>query len=114
MDDQTAVELLKAIREHSDLELSSIRDAGQYGADTGFSGFTYTADGADFYRANDHLIDGMLQEAADDFGHKSVAELVASFVRSDMTDTRDGHDCLLAWYALEEAGRWLNDRREER
>jgi hypothetical protein len=110
--EERMVTLTRAIRDHAELELDSIRDAGTHGADSGFAGFTYTADGADFYRANSELIDEMLQEAADDFGHKNVAELVATFTRADMTDTRDGHDCLLAWYALEEAGRFWNDRKE--
>lgn len=114
MDDTQAVELLRAIRKHSDLELSAIRDAGNFGADGGFGGFTYTTDGAEFYRANSATIDEMLQQDADDFGMPNVAALVASFTRADMADTDDGRACLLAWYALECAGRWLNDRRDER
>jgi len=114
MGDNEYVELLRAIREHSEMELGQISEAGEHGADAGWPGFTYTTDGADFYRANRDTIDGMLQEAADDFGHKDVAELVASFTRSDMADTDDGRACLLAWYALEEVGRRLNDRRYER
>jgi hypothetical protein len=31
-----------------------------------------------------------------------------------MTDTIDGYKCLIAWYALELAGRWLNDRQDAR
>lgn len=114
MDDSQYVELLRAIREHSDLELSTIRDAGTYGADAGFGGFTYTTDGAEFYRANRDTIDAMLQEDADEFGMADVAALVASFKRSDMADTDDGRACLLAWYALEEVGRRLADREYER
>lgn len=114
MTDEQALELVRAIREHSGLELSSIRDAGTYGADSGFAGFTYTVDGAEFYRANDRLIDELLADDAEEFGFDSVPAFVASFQRSDMAETRDGHDCLLAWYALETAGRWLNDRRDAR
>ena len=114
MDDQTAIVLIRAIREHSGLELAAIRDAGTYGADTGFGGFTYTTDGAEFTDNNSALIDGLLQDDADEFGHKSVAEFVATFNRADMADTIDGYKCLLSWYALEAAGRWLNDRHESR
>jgi hypothetical protein len=110
--DERMVALTRAIREHSDLELDSIRDAGTHGADSGFGGFTYTTDGAEFYRANAELVDEMLQETADEMGHANVAELIATFGRADMSDTRDGHDCLLAWYALEECGRFWNDRKE--
>jgi hypothetical protein len=114
MTDEQAIQLVRAIRDHSGLELSQIREAGEHGADAGWSGFTYTSDGADFYRANADLVDELLQADADDFGHANVGEFVATFARADMTDTRDGHDCLLAWYALESAGRWLVDRDEAR
>jgi hypothetical protein len=114
MTDEQAVCLLRAIREHSSLELSSIRDAGTYGADSGFGGFTYTSDGADFTAGNRELIWSLLQEDADDFGADSVLTFVADFTRSDMADSPLGFDCLLAWYALEKAGHWLNDRREAR
>jgi hypothetical protein len=114
MDDRQAVELLQAIRAHSDLELASIRDAGTYGADSGFGGFTYTSDGADFTDANSRLLDELLQEDAESFGHDSVAAFVATFNRADMADTLDGYKCLIAWYALESAGHWLNDRRDSR
>jgi hypothetical protein len=114
MDDDQAVQLLRAIREHSGLELASIRDAGNHGADAGFGGFTYTTDAAEFTDANEQLLDALLQEDAEQFGHKNVAEFVGTFGRADMTDTLDGYKCLIAWYALEAAGHWLNDRRENR
>lgn len=114
MDDQAAVELLRAIRKHSGMELSSIRDAGNYGADTGFAGFSYTEDGAAFYRANSDTIDAVLQEDAEEFGYPNVGAFIASFIRSDMTNTRDGRDCLIAWYVLESVGRWLNERLHDR
>jgi hypothetical protein len=65
MQDVQAIELVRAIREHSGLELASIRDAGNHGADAGWSGFTYTADGADFTRANRDLVWSLLAEEAD-------------------------------------------------
>jgi hypothetical protein len=37
-------------------------------------------------------------------------ELIASFRRADMASTHDGFANLLAWFALEEVGRWLADR----
>ena len=114
MTDEQAVQLIRAIRAHSELELSSIRDAGNYGADSGFGGFTYTADGADFYDANEDLIYDLLRDDADSMGYDSPDAMVATFNHSDMLDTPDGRKCLLAWFALEQAGRWLEDRRYER
>jgi len=114
MDDSQAVELLRAIREHSSMELSSIREAGEHGADAGWPGFTYTSDGADFFDENEYLLTQILQQDADDYGFDNVGAFVASFARADMTDTMPGYKCLVAWYALEIAGRWLEDRRYNR
>lgn len=106
-------ELLVAIREHSGMDDDEIRDVVGVGrgADAGYPGFTYTTDGAEFYRANDELIDQLAWRMAEDLGYASVAEFVAAFGRADMADTRDGRDCLMAWFALEETSRWLQDRR---
>jgi hypothetical protein len=114
MTDKQAIDLIRAIREHSDLELAAIRDAGTGGADMGFGGFTYTSEAAEFTEANSNLIDELLQYDAEEFGYEDVASFVGTFNRSDMTDTLEGYKCLLAWYALETAGHWLNDRRESR
>jgi hypothetical protein len=114
MDDETYIELLKAIREHSGLELAAIREAGRYGADAGWAGFTYTADGEQFYRDNQRTIVRMLSDDADEFDYPSVAAFVASFARADMTDVDGGYECLCAWYVLESVGRHLADRQESR
>lgn len=102
-------ELLDAIREHSGMSDDEIREAGQYGADAGWPMFTYTADGAQFTRDHAELVYDMLAEEADDMGYANIAAYVAEFGRADMADTRDGFDCLLSWWALETAGRYLAD-----
>jgi hypothetical protein len=107
-------QLVAAIQEHAGLTLSDIEQAGRHGADAGWSGFTYTSDGADFTRANRSLVWELLSEEADDFGAPSVAAHVAGFNRADMTESAEGFDCLLSWWALETAGRYLADTREER
>lgn len=99
--------LIKAIKTHSNMEADQIMEAGEYGADAGWPGFTYTTDGADFYRANTEVIDLMLQEDADSYGYPNVAAFIASFNRADMADTDESLACLKSWYALEEAGRWI-------
>jgi len=114
MNDSQAISLIRAIREHAGLELSTIRDAGNYGADAGFGGFTYYGDTSDFVAANRSLVWEILSGDADDFGFDSVPAFVASFNRADIADDETGFDCLIAWYALETAGRWLNDRKEAR
>jgi hypothetical protein len=89
-----------------------IIQAGEYGADAGWPAFTYTQDAAGFYRDNAELIDELLQSDAEDFGYDNVAAFVGSFKRAVMTGTVDGFANLLAWYALETAGRFLSDRDE--
>ena len=105
--------LVGAIQAHSSLTLADIRQAGEHGADAGWGGFTYTSDGADFTRANRSLVWDLLGDEAEEFGFENVAAFVASFTRADMADTEDGFDCLLAWYVLESAGRYLEDNAEE-
>lgn len=107
-------QLISAIRGHSGLSTRDIEQAAEHGADAGWAGFTYTADGADFTRANRELVWEMLAEEAEEMGAENIAAYVASFNRSDMADTADGFDCLLAWWALETAGRYLADTAEER
>ena len=114
MTDEQAVRLLRAIREHGSLELQDIIDAGEHGADAGWSGFTYYGDTTDFYRANEGLLWELLAADADAFGYASVPAFVGSFVRADIADDRTGFECLVSWYALETAGRWLGDRRDAR
>jgi hypothetical protein len=109
----TYEQLAEAIREHSSMDNDQIREAGKYSADAGWPGFTYTVDGADFYRANAEHIDELLADMADSMGLDNVAALIATFTRADMADTRDSRDCLLAWFALEEVGRWLADQDDE-
>lgn len=104
-------ELYHAIREHSGLDWQSMVDAGNHGADGGFSGFIYTLDCAEFYRKNSAIIDDMMSERADDMGYDNVAAMWASFGRSDMLADRDSRDCLFAWFALEETGRWIDGLR---
>ncbi len=114
MTDETYIELLKAIREHSGMELSAIQQAGEHGADAGWPGFTYTRDAADFFEANRDTIWNMAADDADDMGAANVAAFVGAFNRADMTETPDGFECLLSWYALEAVGRRLSDRQYER
>lgn len=102
-------ELLEAIRGHSGMEDEEIIEAGHHGADTGWPGFSYTTDCVAFYEANERAIWQLLEEAADQMGMTPLA-LVASFRRADMACNLDGFANLLAWFALEEVGRWLAER----
>lgn len=104
---ETYKKLFKAIRKHSNMSSKEIIDAGNYGADTGWPGFTYTSDCVDFYQANEDDIYELLNETTESMGLNNIEQLVASFTRSDMLSWPDGRKNLLAWFALEEVGRWL-------
>ena len=108
----TYLDLFRAIREHGGLSWRDIAEAGEHGADAGWSGFIYTGDGAEFYRNNRQDIDGLLLDGAMALGCDNVAEFMASFGRADMTNDGDSLDCLKAWFALEEVGRWIQDQRD--
>jgi len=104
--------LIKAIKEHSGMTDSEIMQAGEHGADTGWSGFTYTGDCVDFYDQYKDLIWELLRDTADQMGQNAI-ELISSFNRQDMLegfyngDQDEQFKNLLAWFALEEAGRYL-------
>lgn len=96
-----------AIRKHSGMTPRQIVQAGEHGADTGWPGFTYTADCCEFFDAHAEDIWEQLDNMAENLGSKNVAELIAGFGRTDMAYCWDGFRNLLAWFALEEAGHWL-------
>ena len=101
--------LVEAIKEHSGMDDAEIADAGEHGADSGWPGFTYYSGTAEFYDKNQKLIWGLLEETADDQGVKPL-ELVASF-RTEVFDV-DSFKNVMAWFALEESGRYLADQEE--
>lgn len=107
-------ELVQAVRDHSGLSLSEIIEAGEHGADAGWSGFIWTSDGAEFTRAHRELVWSLLGDEAEEMGSPNIAAFVGGFVRSDMAETPEGFDCLLAWWSLETCGRYLADTAEER
>jgi hypothetical protein len=107
-DDSTVGRLTRAAREHSGLTYRELAEAGEHGADCGWSGFTYTADTARFYDKHADDIWSLLSDQADDLGMSPLA-LLASFNRADDVSDAGSFRNLLAWYALEEVGRYLSD-----
>lgn len=99
--------LLAAIREHSGMDDAQIIEAGQHGADTGWPEFCYYADTDRFYQANEEAIYELLNEECEAMGHSNVEQMISQFQRADMLSSAAGRRQLLAWFALEEIGRWL-------
>jgi len=100
--------LYEAIKQHSELEDESIIDAGNHGADAGWSGFTYNSDCIEFYDKNEDLIHDFIVDQAEGLGYKNWMEMFSNFVRADMLDMKEGWKVLAAWFVLEEIGRWLD------
>lgn len=105
--------LYDAIKEHAHLEDETIIDAGKHGADAGWGGFTYYKDTCAFYEKNSDDIWELLSQMADDMGEKNPVALIAGFNRADSITDKDTFENLLAWFALEEVGRWLEDNPQE-
>ena len=114
----TTIENLKtAILKHMDCAddedfQNTMKDVAAHGADGGVPCFTYTTHCAEFYNANEDAIYELLNDTADDMGHESVDELVGTFQRKDMLSWPDGRKNLLAWFALEEVARAMEDEKE--
>lgn len=103
--------LHKAIKNHGGLTDEEIKEAGEHGADSGWSGFTYYEDTTKFYNKHHDLIWELVSEEADDQGVTPMA-LIASFAQADSITNDSTFKNLLAWFALEEVGRWLADKEE--
>lgn len=109
------------IRQLGGKELLS--DICSCGANAGFSGFTYYSDTVDFYNRNKGEIIELLNSTYDDFGYKSITEMIKAFnCLNDITDDEIGKTLYgmkrqqdtqvanaLSWYALEEVARAFCD-----
>ena len=100
--------MLRAVRIHSGLSYRELQEAGLHGADCGWSGFTYTHDTASFYESNTDDVWELLSDHADDLGMSPLA-LLASFNRAGDVSDAASFSNLLAWFALEEVGRYVSD-----
>jgi len=105
--------LVAAIKEHAELDDAEIIEASRYGADAGWNGFIYTSDTTKFFDAHANLIWSLLIEDAASLGESHPLAFMATLGRKDMAETWDGFRNLLAWYALERAGWYLEALKEE-
>jgi len=116
--------------------IDSAIDAANHGADGGFHGFIYTRDTIDFYKRNRNAINAMAAEQADDLGEGTIAlvrmfgcltekgkpqyteEEVAQALYAPILLPIDSPLAniynALAWYALEEVGRALEQACENK
>lgn len=93
--------------------IDTMNDVANHGADSGWIGFTYYADTCAFYSANRRLIDSLAKDMADSCGNASVQEMVSQFGCKPDVDDEDQYQNALAWFALEEAARYVQDNEGE-
>lgn len=107
--DTTLKELREAIQRHSQMSDEELMDAGKYGADAGWPGFTYYQDTERFFDANESLIWEWLVNEADALGYANVPAMIADWNRADMAESSLGFKCLVSWAVLEAVGRAVED-----
>lgn len=99
--------LYKEVRKH--LDDDELRDVAKRGADAGWAGFVYYNETSKFYDDNHKEIWDLLGDMADDVGSKSILELLSGFGAAGTVENDDTFKNLLAWFALEEVARALED-----
>lgn len=104
--------LIKAIKKHSGMDDDLIIQAGEHGADAGWPGFTYYTDTSKFYDANAEEIWELAAQSADDMGEPHVLAMISKFGAAGTVSDDSTFENLMAWFALEEAGRWLASTKE--
>ncbi len=102
--------LVKAVKKHSEMDDEQIAEAGEHGADAGWPGVTYTRDTVDFYDEHNELIWDLLNERAEDMDVDHPLAMIAFFNQARNVSSDDSFKNLLAWFALEEVGRYLVDQ----
>jgi hypothetical protein len=97
--DKTMTSLQTAVRNQIDTDANEIdgilTNVAMYGADAGFSGFTYYHETAKFATENIEAIRDQLQTDVDSIGCESIAELVKSFSCIDADITHDQIDRII-------------------
>ena len=104
------------------LDREQLADVARHGADTGWPGFTYTADTVAFYRSHKSEILDLAKSMAEDFG-QGMLEMIQGFrclngefsvdeigeaLYSGRGEYADTIRNAMAWFALEEVARELN------
>lgn len=85
------------------------KDIANHGADAGYPRITYTSDCVKIFDRFADEIWEMAVEDAEEFGHKNVAEMLASFKRTDMMSYWEGFRNLMLWYACEKVAQEMEN-----
>lgn len=82
------------------------RDVREYGAETGWPGFTYFRDTIRFYERNKKAIWDLLVNLAEQTGEKNVFAMMAEFRTAPMVGDYETFANLMSWFAVEEVANW--------
>ena len=127
---QRVIEQLSGESELNEDNASTLKDIADYGADAGFTGFTYYSDTCKFFDDNKDLIMEQLLKDRLSAGYSSLTEMLSSFRCFKDVDTYNIETFLinsndknndeqitlkngLAWYALETVAQQLEEQTEK-
>lgn len=77
-------------------------DIANHGADGGFPHITYTNEIVEIFNKYEDEIWQMVNDSANEYGAKDIADFIGSFNRIDMAESFDGFKNLLVWFACED------------
>lgn len=78
-----------------------LRDIANHGADAGYPHITYTSDCVALHDEYQEELWDMMDEDAEEFGHKSIPEFMGTWNRKDMLNDLDQMKNMIVWYAVE-------------
>jgi len=104
-------ELIKAVKNHSGMTEEDL--LGVRNANDGYAGFTYYKDTVEFYDEYAPEIWEQLNEVSEQLGQRPT-EVISSFGCVDSIVDDETFKNALAWFALEEVARYLQDKEEEK
>lgn len=89
--------------------LTYAEDICNHGISGGFSGFIYYSDTCAFYQANKDDIWELAYDQHEELGCRNIIEMIAGFGVADSVGGAEQFENLMAWYAAEEAARYVVD-----
>lgn len=96
-------------KQMSGLLIESAENICTCGASSGFAGFCYYTETCKFFDTNEDEINDLLIDTAEQIGYNNILQLLASFNGAKDVGSIDQLKNLCAWFAMEEAARFLCD-----
>ena len=96
----------------SNLDADQLKDLASHGADAGWPGLTYYSETCEAYERFKSEIWKALLEDADEFGCKSVFDMISNFGGAASVSCVEHFENLMVWYMAERTARNLDDSDE--